>query len=104
MAEEKRVGQSEQEEQNGMGTRGSRDAEGGRPQRVKRGKGEASTEGQEGMGEQGAREADAATGGACMPPGSPTCAKRAADGGSRRVIDRTCMSEQAGARMARVKP
>ena len=55
------------------------------------------------MGDQGEREADAATGGACMPPGSPTCAKRAADGGSRRVIDRTCMSEQASARMARVR-
>ena len=52
VAEEKRVGQSEQEEQNGVSTRGSRDAEGGRPQRVKRGKEEASTAGQEGMGEQ----------------------------------------------------
>ena len=62
-----------------------------------------STEGQEGMGEQGAREADAATGGACMPPGPPTCAKQAADGGSRRVTDRACMSEQASARMARVR-
>ena len=66
METQKRVGQSEQEEQNNMGTRGSRDAGGERSQRVKRGKGEASTEGQKGMGEQGEREADAATGGACI--------------------------------------
>ena len=70
-----------------LGERGSRDAEGGRPQRVKRGKEEASTEGQEGRGEQGTREADAATDGACTPPGSPTCTERAADGGSRRVLE-----------------
>ena len=86
MAEEKRVEQSEQEEQNGMGTRGNRDAEGGRPQRVKRGKEEASTEGPEGIGEQGTREADAATDGACTPPGSPIRTGRAAVGVSRRVI------------------
>ena len=35
VAEEQRVGQSEQEGQNDMGTRGSRDAGGGRSQRVK---------------------------------------------------------------------
>ena len=57
MAEEKRVGQSEQKGQNNIGTRGSRDAGGGRSQRVKGGKGESSTEGQKGIGEQGEREA-----------------------------------------------
>ena len=46
VAEEKRVWQSGQEEQNSVGTRGSRDAEGGRPQRVKKAKAEASTAGQ----------------------------------------------------------
>ena len=54
VAEEKRVGQSEQEEQNNVGTRGSRDAGGERSQRVKRGKGEPSTEGQKGEGHRGA--------------------------------------------------
>ena len=73
VAEEKRAGQREQEEQSNVGTRGSRDAEGGRSQRVRKGKEAASTAEQEGMGGQETREVEAATDGACTSsPGSAT--------------------------------
>ena len=70
VAEEKRVGQDAQGDQGSMGTRESRDAEGGRLQSVEKGKVEASTVGQKGTGTRDARSR--CSNRACTPPGSST--------------------------------